>query len=121
MNIVKQHTGWDDKAPVMGEAFIQWVIEDDFINGRPALENVDVEMVESVFTLGRSEDSYSESASHSCISLGRLCLIGLSFIDESTRQCYQTNGMVYVTKMRSLSLSPSPRFREQYRDVLLAL
>ncbi|TOL40756.1 hypothetical protein CGH97_26675, partial [Vibrio parahaemolyticus] len=21
---VKQHTGWDDKAPVMGEAFIQW-------------------------------------------------------------------------------------------------
>ncbi|GAB1440890.1 hypothetical protein MASR2M36_36750 [Providencia sp.] len=32
----------------VGEAFIQWVIEDDFINGRPALENVGVEMVESV-------------------------------------------------------------------------
>jgi D-arabinitol 4-dehydrogenase len=33
-------TGIKDAVPVMGESFIQWVIEDDFINGRPALEQV---------------------------------------------------------------------------------
>ncbi len=45
---VKAATGWDDKAALMGESFIQWVIEDDFIAGRPAWETVGVEMVQSV-------------------------------------------------------------------------
>ena len=31
-------TGWDDAAPIMGESFIQWVIEDTFCNGRPDWE-----------------------------------------------------------------------------------
>src|SRR6185295_3552241 len=39
---VKAATGWDDAAPVMGESFTQWVIEDDFCNGRPAWERVGV-------------------------------------------------------------------------------
>lgn len=38
-----------DKAPVMGETFIQWVVEDNFKdNVRPALEEVGVELVDSV-------------------------------------------------------------------------
>ena len=45
-------TGWADRAPVMAEDFIQWVIEDRFANGRPAWETVGAEMVESV----RSEE-----------------------------------------------------------------
>ncbi|EIS60423.1 mannitol dehydrogenase Rossmann domain protein, partial [Yersinia pestis PY-64] len=45
---VLEKTGIVDNAPVMGESFIQWVIEDDFIAGRPALENVGAEMVTSV-------------------------------------------------------------------------
>src|SRR5262252_5392754 len=45
---VKSATGWDDAAPVMGESFIQWVIEDDFCNGRPAWEQVGAQMVPSV-------------------------------------------------------------------------
>ncbi len=44
----KAASGWDDHAPVMAESFIQWVIEDHFIAGRPAWESVGVEMVESV-------------------------------------------------------------------------
>jgi len=32
----------------MGESFIQWVIEDNFIAGRPEWEQVGVEMVASV-------------------------------------------------------------------------
>ena len=27
---IKAQTGIDDKAPVMGETFIQWVVEDNF-------------------------------------------------------------------------------------------
>ena len=46
---IEAATGVADKAPVMGETFIQWVIEDNFKdNIRPALEKVGVELVESV-------------------------------------------------------------------------
>ncbi|MEQ5571490.1 D-arabinitol 4-dehydrogenase [Providencia huaxiensis] len=116
---VKQHTGWDDKAPVMGEAFIQWVIEDDFINGRPALENVDVEMVESVLPWEEAKIRIL-NASHSCIAWAGT-LIGLSFIDESTRQsAIKQMAWNYVTQDVIPSLSPSPLDLEQYRDVVLA-
>lgn len=116
---VKQHTGWDDKAPVMGEAFIQWVIEDDFINGRPVLENVDVEMVESVLPWEEAKIRIL-NASHSCIAWAGT-LIGLSFIDESTRQsAIKQMAWNYVTQDVIPSLSPSPLDLEQYRDVVLA-
>ena len=34
--------GFDDRAPVFCEDFIQWVIEDSFCAGRPRLEDVGV-------------------------------------------------------------------------------
>lgn len=40
--------GVDDPNAVVGEAFSQWVIEDDFPLGRPAWEEDDVEMVADV-------------------------------------------------------------------------
>ncbi|WP_371156042.1 mannitol dehydrogenase family protein [Jannaschia sp. 2305UL9-9] len=40
--------GIDDKAPVTCEPFRQWVLEDTFPQGRPALEDVGVEFVEDV-------------------------------------------------------------------------
>lgn len=116
---VKQHTGWDDKAPVMGEAFIQWVIEDDFINGRPALENVDVEMVDSVLPWEEAKIRIL-NASHSCIAWAGT-LIGLNFIDDSTREAaIKQMAWNYVTQDVIPSLSPSPLDLEQYRDVVLA-
>ncbi len=41
-------SGADDKAPVYCEDFCQWVIEDNFISGRPALERVGVEFTDDV-------------------------------------------------------------------------
>lgn len=115
---VKQHTNWDDKAPVMGEAFIQWVIEDDFINGRPALENVDVEMVESVLPWEEAKIRIL-NASHSCIAWAGT-LIGLNFIDDSTRELpIKQMAWNYVTQDVIPSLTPSPLDLEQYRDVVL--
>lgn len=47
-SIVQERFGIDDAAPVICEPFRQWVLEDDFPAGRPALENVGVEFVEDV-------------------------------------------------------------------------
>ena len=41
-------TGYHDPGCVVHEAFRQWVIEDDFADGRPAWEDVGVQMVASV-------------------------------------------------------------------------
>ena len=38
----------EDKAPVLCESYRQWVLEDNFVNGRPALENVGVQFVDDV-------------------------------------------------------------------------
>ena len=79
---VKAATGVDDPAAVMGESFIQWVIEDRFAAGRPAWEKVGVEMVASV-------DPYEEAkirllnATHSCIAWAGT-LAGFLYIHEGT-------------------------------------
>ena len=45
---VKDELGYEDAAPVFCEPFKQWVIEDDFPSGRPALERVGVQFVPDV-------------------------------------------------------------------------
>lgn len=45
---VKADLGVDDLCPVLGEPFGQWVVEDHFIAGRPALETVGVEFTDAV-------------------------------------------------------------------------
>lgn len=83
---IKAKTGIDDKAPVMGETFIQWVIEDNFKDARPALENVGVEMVDSVIPYEEAKIRIL-NASHSCIAWAGT-LVGQSFIHESTLTDY---------------------------------
>jgi mannitol 2-dehydrogenase len=41
-------TGVDDKASLLAELFRQWVIEDDFVAGRPAWEKVGAQFVDDV-------------------------------------------------------------------------
>jgi fructuronate reductase/mannitol 2-dehydrogenase len=45
---VARKYGIDDNWPVITEPFSQWVIEDDFCNGRPPLEQVGVRFVDDV-------------------------------------------------------------------------
>ncbi|MET9199657.1 mannitol dehydrogenase family protein [Gordonia sp. NPDC003585] len=45
---VTARTGIVDNWPVVAEPFTQWVLEDDFSCGRPALEQVGVQVVEDV-------------------------------------------------------------------------
>lgn len=119
---VKNATGWDDAVPVMSESFIQWVIEDDFCNGRPAWERVGVEMVESV-------NPYEEAkirilnASHTCVAWAGT-LVGYRYIHEGTRDpAIRRIAREYVTNDAIPCLStperPSPIDLAAYRDVVL--
>ncbi|MEO5738069.1 MAG: mannitol dehydrogenase family protein, partial [Variovorax sp.] len=119
---VRAATGWDDAAPVAGESFIQWVIEDDFIAGRPEWERVGVQLVESV-------QPYEEAkirllnATHSCIAWAGT-LIGLQFIHEGTHTpAIRKMAFDYVTDdvipVLSAPGAPSPVDLPAYRDVVL--
>lgn len=115
-------TGVDDPAAVMGESFIQWVIEDHFIAGRPAWETVGVEMVESV-------QAYEEAkirllnATHSCIAWAGT-LLGYTYIHEGTHDArirqmafdYVTDDVIPVLHTPE---HPSPIDLAAYRDVVL--
>ncbi|MDO4903967.1 MAG: mannitol dehydrogenase family protein [Lautropia sp.] len=79
---VKNATGRDDGAPLSAESYIQWVIEDNFIAGRPPWEDAGAELVSSV-------DPYEEAkirllnATHSCIAWAGT-LRGHTYIHEGT-------------------------------------
>jgi D-arabinitol 4-dehydrogenase len=115
-------TGVDDAAALMGESFIQWVIEDNFIAGRPAWEAVGVEMVNSV-------QAYEEAkirllnATHSCIAWAGT-LVGYTFIHEGTHDAvirkfaydYVTDDVIPVLDTAE---HPCPINLANYRDVVL--
>lgn len=115
---VQVATGIIDAAPVMGESFIQWVIEDNFIAGRPALDAAGVELVPSVLPWEEAKIRIL-NASHSGIAWAGT-LIGLNYIDESTRQP-AIRQMIehYVTDDVIPALTPSPLDLARYRDVVL--
>ena len=60
-------SGVEDAAPVYSEDFIQWVIEDDFIAGRPDWEAVGVEFTDDVSAYENMKLSLL-NASHSLLS-----------------------------------------------------
>jgi len=119
---VKVATGMDDPAALMGESFIQWVIEDHFIAGRPAWESVGVEMVDSV-------QAYEEAkirllnATHSCIAWAGT-LVGYTYIHEGTQDAqirqfafdYVTDDVIPVLDTPE---HPCPINLANYRDVVL--
>ncbi|MFM2058477.1 MAG: hypothetical protein RLY71_2862 [Pseudomonadota bacterium] len=119
---VKAATGVDDAAALMGESFIQWVIEDNFIAGHPNWEKVGVEMVESV-------DAYEEAkirllnATHSCIAWAGT-LVGYTYIHEGTHDAvirqmafdYVTDDVIPVLDTPE---RPCPINLPTYRDVVL--
>ena len=119
---VQAATGWDDAAPVTGESFIQWVIEDDFIAGRPAWERVGVQMVDSVAPYEEAKIRIL-NASHSCIAWAGT-LAGLQFIHEGTlTPAIRRIAFDYVTDDVIPCLGqpgkPSPVDLPAYRDVVL--
>ncbi|QCP48401.1 mannitol dehydrogenase family protein [Trinickia violacea] len=111
-------TGFNDACPVMGEAFIQWVIEDRFCAGRPAWERVGAELVESVLPYEEAKIRIL-NATHSCIAWAGT-LVGLSYIHEGTLDAdIRRFAYDYVTEDVIPCLTPSPLDLARYRDVVL--
>ncbi|WP_133647586.1 D-arabinitol 4-dehydrogenase [Paraburkholderia flava] len=115
---VRAATGFDDASPVMGESFIQWVIEDRFCAGRPAWERVGAELVESVLPYEEAKIRIL-NASHSCIAWAGT-LVGLRYIHEGTLDAdIRQFAYDYVTQDVIPCLTPSPLDLARYRDVVL--
>ncbi|MFT3849030.1 MAG: mannitol dehydrogenase family protein [Propionivibrio sp.] len=111
-------TGQVDKAAVMGESFLQWVIEENFIAGRPAWEKVGVEMVTSVAAYEEAKIRLL-NATHSCIAWAGT-LVGYLYIHEGTHDpVIRKFAYDYVTDDVIPVLSPCPLNLENYRDVVL--
>lgn len=115
---ILKETGFADKAPVMAETFIQWVIEDNFKAGRPDLEKVGVEMVKSVIPY---EDAKLRilNSSHNLLAWSGL-LKGHKFVYD----CAQDKELYgyahdYITNCVIPCLKGSPINLESYRDVTL--
>ncbi len=116
---IKEKTGIDDKAPVMGETFIQWVIEDNFKdNIRPALEKVGVELVESVIPYEEAKIRVL-NVPHAAIAWAGT-LQGELFIHDSTlNDKVRQVAYDYVTEDVIASLGNDLIDLGKYRDVVL--
>ena len=115
-------TGWADRAPVMGESFVQWVIEDCFIAGRPDWARVGAELVESVHAYEEAKIRVL-NATHSCVAWAG-SLLGRRFIHEDMAvPAIRAIGHAYVTDDVIPCLDtrehPCPIDLAAYRDVVL--
>ena len=78
--MVREKFGIDDGWPVMTESFKQWVIEDHFVQGRPAWEKVGAQMTADVMPYEKMKLRLL-NASHQA-----LCYIGMLFGCEFAHQ-----------------------------------
>jgi D-arabinitol 4-dehydrogenase len=115
---VLQATGVADNCAIMAENFSQWVIEDDFIQGRPAWENVGVQMVASVSPYEEAKIRIL-NGTHSCLAWAG-ALAGYTYIHEALADTtIRTMAWKYITRDVIPCLSPSPVDLERYRDTVL--
>jgi fructuronate reductase/mannitol 2-dehydrogenase len=73
--------GVADRAPVFCERFIQWVVEDDFADGRPAWEAVGVQFAGDVAPYERMKLRLLNTSHLAVAGLGRL--FGYAYIHEA--------------------------------------
>ena len=79
--LLRDHHGISDAAPVYCEDFIQWVLEDEFQQGRPPLEDVGVEFVSDVAPFERMKIAILNGG-HAIIAYPA-GLLGIHFVHEA--------------------------------------
>ena len=112
--------GVDDAWPVVCEPFVQWVLEDKFVNGRPAWEKVGVQFTDDV--------SPYEEMKIKLLNGSHLALTYLGFL-KGYRFVHETmNDPLFVRYMRAYmdldvtpQLAPVPGIDlSDYKDTLVA-
>lgn len=81
LDLVKKQFGYRDDCVVACEAFSQWVVEDNFPQGRPALEKVGVEFVNDV-TMHELMKIRILNAGHAVIGYPA-CLLGINYVHDA--------------------------------------
>lgn len=115
---VRAATGRDDAAPLMAEQFSQWVIEDDFIAGRPDWQRVGAELVRTVAPFEEAKIRVL-NATHSGIAWAGT-LLGHRYIHEAVSDPrIERIAAAYVTDDVLPCLQPSPLDLNAYRDTVL--
>ncbi|MFD2541488.1 mannitol dehydrogenase family protein [Lacinutrix gracilariae] len=99
---LKENTGIDDAWPVVCEPFKQWVIEDNFIAGRPAWETVGAQFVPNVEPYEKMKLSLL-NAGHSVIGLLG-ALMGYNTIDEAV---HNTNIRTFLNNYMHIEVTPT--------------
>jgi len=118
---VQADTGVDDTAPVMAESYLQWVIEERFIAGRPRWEDVGVEMVASVAPYEEAKIRIL-NASHSAIAWAGT-LRGLNYIHQglAVSEIHKiAHDYVSENVIPCLNTPDNPINLPAYRDIVLA-
>jgi mannitol-1-phosphate/altronate dehydrogenase len=77
----RNETGLDDRAVLHTEMFRQWVVEDDFVAGRPAWEKVGVQFVEDVTPYEFMKLRLLNASHLAVAAIGQLC--GYELIGEA--------------------------------------
>ena len=110
--------GVEDVWPVLGETFRQWVVEDKFCNGRPALEAVGVQMTDDVHPYELMKLRML-NASHQ--ALGHLAvLLSYETVDEATRDADIAAFLNrYLDVVRELIPEPPGENLLRYQQTLL--
>jgi len=112
--------GVDDNWPVVCEPFVQWVLEDKFVNGRPAWEQVGVQFTDDV--------SPYEEMKIKLLNGSHLALTYLGFL-KGYRFVHETmNDPLFVRYMRAyMDLDVTPQLAPvpgidltDYKDTLVA-
>jgi mannitol 2-dehydrogenase len=112
--------GVDDAWPVVCEPFVQWVLEDNFVNGRPAWEKVGVQFTDDVTPY--------EEMKIKLLNGSHLALTYLGFL-KGYRYVHETmNDPLFVRYMRAyMQLDVTPQLAPvpgidlaDYQDTLVA-
>ncbi len=109
------HDGW----PVVAEPFRQWVIEDRFIDGRPAWESVGALFTDDVHAWELYKLRFL-NAGHSCMAY--LCaLAGIEYVDEAMSTPVVLTYLNRLLRTEALpTLTEIPGYpRDDYIDVVL--
>lgn len=116
---LNKNSGIDDKAPVYCEDFIQWVIEDNFIAGRPAWERVGVEFVKDVAVFENMKLSLL-NASHTLLSYPAF-LAGYRKVDVAMHDPLFVNLLKDFMNIDITPYVPAPKGidLERYKKTLL--
>ncbi|MCJ8165014.1 mannitol dehydrogenase family protein [Pontibacter sp. E15-1] len=116
---LNRNSGINDQAPVYCEDFIQWVIEDNFIAGRPAWERVGVEFTDDVSAFENMKLSLL-NASHTLLSYPAF-LKGYRAVDQAMQD---PDIVTFVRNFMDIDVTPYVQVPEgtdldEYKQILV--